>query len=97
MMPILGHASDGRYTPQHCSGLSSGKRDAMDLSSMMGLVVDEVRREPPNRPTDIARGALREIGQLRGQPVGAETFGPAHDLRIEVDPLALEPIPIGIQ
>jgi len=28
MMPILGHASDGCYTPQHCSGLSSGKRDA---------------------------------------------------------------------
>jgi hypothetical protein len=76
---------------------ASLRQQAMDLSSMMGLVVDEVRHEPPNRPTDIARGALREIGQLPGQPVGAEAFGPAHDLRIEVDPLTLEPIPIGIQ
>jgi hypothetical protein len=31
MMPILGHASDGRYTPQHCSGLSSG--------DLLGLII----------------------------------------------------------
>jgi hypothetical protein len=33
MMPILGRASDGCHTPQHCAGLSSAKkRDGHFLS-----------------------------------------------------------------
>ena len=62
----------------------------MNLTAVMGLVVEEMRDEEPDRPGQLPAGAAGEPGEITGQPVRIEAVGPGLDQLVERRAFALE-------
>src|SRR6185295_9907635 len=75
---------------------AAGLREhAVYLAAMMGLVIEEMRHQGPDRVAHLPVGGEREPGEVAGKPSRLKLAGPGDDGVVEFRALALERLPVG--
>src|SRR5262249_55656693 len=70
---------------------------AMDLTAMVGLMIEHMRDQNPARLGDIAANRAGEIGLLGRQPIRLDSIGPGDDVPVEIRALGFQAFPIRVK